>query len=50
MLLFLSKKYESFFQNLLYDLSDMSDNEISKLKTKLLNTREKYCPGMVPYI
>ena len=43
-------EYESFFQNLLYDLSDMPDNEISKLKTKLRNTREKYYPGMVPYI
>ena len=36
-------EFESFFQSLLYDLSDMPENEISKVKTKLGNTCEKYC-------
>ena len=40
---------ESFFQNLLYDLSDMPENEISKVKTKLRNICEKYCHVKVPY-
>ena len=36
-------EFESFFQNLLYDLSDMPENEISKVKTKIRNTCEEYC-------
>ena len=36
-------EFESFFQSLLYDLSDTPENEISKVKTKLGNTCEKYC-------
>ena len=40
---------ESFFQNLLYDLSDMPENEISKVKTKLRKTCKKYCHVKVPY-
>ena len=41
--------FESFFQNLLYNLSDVPENEISKMKTKILNTFEKYCHVKVPY-
>ena len=41
--------FESFFQNLLYDLSDMQEKEISKVKTKIRNTCEKYCHVKVPY-
>ena len=42
-------EFESFFQNLLYDHSDITENEISKVKTKLRNTCEKYCHVKVPY-
>ena len=42
-------EFESFFQNLLYDLLDNSENEISKVKTKLRNTCQKYCHVKVPY-
>ena len=34
-------EFESFSQNLLYNLSDMLENKISKVKTKLRNTCEK---------
>ena len=40
---------ESFFQNLLYDLSNMPENEINKVKIKLHNACEKYYHGKVPY-
>ena len=32
-------EFESFFQNLLYDLSDMPENEISKVKKKILSCK-----------
>ena len=41
--------FESFFQNLLYNLSDVPENEISKMKAKKLNTFEKYCHVKLPY-
>ena len=42
-------EFESFFQNLLYDLSDMPEKEISKVKAKLRKTCEKYCHLKVTY-
>ena len=42
-------EFESFFQNLLYDLSDMPEKEISKVKAKLRKTCEKYCYLKVTY-
>ena len=42
-------EFESFFQNLLYDLSDMPENEISKVKAKFRNPCEKYCHVRVAY-
>ena len=42
-------EFESFFQNLLYDLSNMPENVISKVKTKLRNTYEKCRLVKVPY-
>ena len=42
-------EFESFFQNLLYDLSNMPENVISKVKTKLHNTYEKCRLVKVPY-
>ena len=41
-------EFESFFQNLLCDLSDMPEYKTSKVKTKLCNKCEKYCHVKVP--
>ena len=40
---------EQFFQNLLRDISHIPENELSRIKTKLRNTCEKYCNVKVPY-
>ena len=45
----INTEFGLFFQNLHYDLSDMPENEISIVKTKLHNTCEKYCHIKVPY-
>ena len=45
----INTEFELFFQNLLYDLSDMPENGISKVQTKLRNLCEKYCHIKVPY-
>ena len=42
-------EFELFFQNLWKDISNMSEAEISKIKTKLGKTCEKYCNIKVPY-
>ena len=42
-------EFELFFQNLLKDISNMLEIEISKIKTKLRSTCEKYCKIKVPY-
>ena len=39
---------EQFFQNLLRDISHIPENELSRIKTKLRNTCEKYCNVKVP--
>ena len=40
---------ELFFQNLLRDISNIPKCELSKIKTKLRNTCEKYSKVKVPY-
>ena len=42
-------EFEQFFQNLLRDISHIPENELSRIKTKLRNTCEKYCNVKVPY-
>ena len=42
-------EFESFFQNLLYDLSDIPENKVSKVKTKIPNKCKKNCPVKVPF-
>ena len=42
-------EFELFFQNLLKGIPNMPETEISKIKTKLRNTCEKYCNIKVPY-
>ena len=41
-------EFEQFFQNLLRDISNIPENEVSRIKTKLRNTCEKYCNVKVP--
>ena len=45
----IATEFELFFQNLLRDISDIPESEISKIKTKLRNTCEKYSKVKVPY-
>ena len=42
-------EFELFFQNLLRDISNIPECELSKVKTKLRNTCEKYSKVKVPY-
>ena len=42
-------EFEFFFQKLLKDISNIPETEISKVRTKLCNTCEKYCNINVPY-
>ena len=42
-------EFEQFFQNLLRDISHIPENDLSRIKTKLRNTCEKYCNAEVPY-
>ena len=42
-------EFELFFQKLLKDISNIPETEISKVRTKLCNTCEKYCNINVPY-
>ena len=42
-------KFEQFFQNLLRDISHIPEKELSRIKTKLRNTCEKYCNVKVSY-
>ena len=42
-------EFELFFQNLLRDISNIPKCELSKIKTKLRNTCEKYSKVKVPY-
>ena len=42
-------EFEQFFQNLLRDISHIPENELSRIKTKLRNAREKYSNMKVPY-
>ena len=39
---------EHFFQNLLKDIPNIPESELSKIKTKLRNSCEKYCNVKVP--
>ena len=43
-------EFELFFQKLLKDISNIPETEISKVRTKLCNTCEKYCNIKVPYV
>ena len=45
----IATEFEFFFQNLLRDISDIPESEISKIKTRLRNTCEKYSKVKVPY-
>ena len=42
-------EFEFFFQNLLRDISNIPECELSKVKAKLRNTCEKYSKVKVPY-
>ena len=42
-------EFEQFLQNLLRNISHISENELSRIKTKLRNICEKYCNVKVPY-
>ena len=42
-------KFELFFQNLLKDISNIPETELSRIKTKLCNTCKKCCNTKVPY-
>ena len=42
-------EFEQFFQNLLRDILLIPENELSRIKTKLRNTCDKYCNVKVPY-
>ena len=41
--------FGQFIQNLLRDMSHIPENDLSRRKTKLRNTCEKYCKVKVPY-
>ena len=45
----ITTEFESFFQSLLKDISNMPENKINKVKTKLRSTYEKYCNIKVPH-
>ena len=45
----IATEFELFFQNLLRDISNIPECELSKIKTKLRNTCEKYSKVKVPY-
>ena len=45
----IATKFELFFQNLLRDISNIPECELSKIKTKLRNACEKYSKVKVPY-
>ena len=45
----IATEFELFFQNLLSDISDIPESEISKIKTNLRNTCENYSKVKVPY-
>ena len=45
----ITTEFESLFQSLLRDISNMSENEIKEVKTKLCSTCEKYSIINVPH-
>ena len=45
----ITTEFESCFQSLLRDISNMHENEINKVKTKLRSTCEKYSNIKVPH-
>ena len=42
-------EFEQFYQSILKDISHISENDLSCLKTKLRNTCEKYSKVQIPY-
>ena len=45
----ITSEFESFFQSLLRDISNMPYNETNNVKTKLRSMCEKYCNIKVPH-
>ena len=42
-------EFESFYQRLVNDMLNITENELQQVKTKLRNTCERYCNIKVPY-
>ena len=42
-------EFESFYQELVNDMPNISENKLQQVKTKLRNTCERYCNIKVPY-
>ena len=42
-------EFESFYQRLINDMLNITENELQQVKTKLRNTCERYCNIKVPY-